>query len=180
MTKSIILFAFLAIQIITFAQQNAADSLTDSNLNSSSIQINLGLINKVRGQFEYNFNAKNSIVFSASKCYGAANPGNQFYIQYKFYFNESSTTKNFMYLKTGLGKSFSQNGKYALVGLGFGQKLKIGTKNKFYFQFSEGFKYCPILSGDVEAIPGSGLRGLFYIVGPGSFLEINTGFGINL
>jgi hypothetical protein len=172
---------FFLITFLVIKNTSAQDSITE-NLNSNfyyprSISINIGVFNKIRGKFEYRFNQKNSLALSVSRHYGAINPGAQSFLEYRRFYKENGSEEYFAYAKIGAGKSFTFNGTYALFGLGVGQQVNLGKSNSFFLQISEGLKVCPSIHGDVEAEPGTGFRGLFYVIGPGAFIDINLSFG---
>jgi hypothetical protein len=143
------------------------------------LEVNITPFTKIRLKFEYRLNENNALVLSGATHYGSINPGVQTYLEYRRYFKPKVDSELFVAGKLGAGQSFTFGGNYGLIGASFGQKIYLGQRQSFYFLFSEGFKVCPTLKGDIEAEPNSGFRGLFYAVGPGSFIDVNINFGFS-
>ncbi len=177
--KKFSLILFIYLPLLNFAQNERKVDQVE-NFSRFNFQINTGLYIKIRGQVEFNLNPKNSITLSLSKHYGPLNPGAQAYVQYKRFYPKSELFSNLFYGKIGYGKSFTYNGEFGIFGFGTGQKLNLGKKKIVFIQFTEGIKMCPIIRGDVESEVGSGFRGLFYLTGPGSVIDLNINFGIKL
>lgn len=174
---------FMAILVAFLIYNNASAKKTkigDDKITKRSpvsFDVNLGLLNKIRCKIEYRIKNNQAIQLSCSRHYGFVNPGAQTYLEYRQYTKKKERIENYVYGKAGYGKSFTFGGNYAIFGAGFGQKINLGKKQAFFIQFSEGLKFCPTISGDVEGEPGSGFRGLFYILGPGAVIELNISFG---
>lgn len=172
------LLIVIGMMSVASAQEVKKEVSDTANHNSFCLYINspLGMVNRIRGEFEYRFNQKNSALLSFSRYYGFT-PGIQSYLEYRRYFYKGITTTQFFYGRAGAGQTFVKGGTYALFGAGFGQQIGLGKSEAFTIQFSEGIKVCPVISGDVEADAGSGFRGLFYLTGPGAVLALNINLG---
>jgi hypothetical protein len=157
-------------------QQSAVNAPETTN-GPLSVDINLGLGTKLRSRIEYRFNRNNSVLFCHTQHYGQLYHGSQFYLAYNRFFNIAEKRENFFYLKAGYGRTYHNIGAYVLIGGGLGERMYLGKKKHFFFQYSAGIKISPVISGEVEINSGTGFRGLYYIVGPGAVPELNLGFG---
>ena len=140
------------------------------------IDFSTGLFNKFRFRVEYRINQNTSILGSFAAYYGL-NPGRQLFLEGRKYFNQKQKSELYVYGKVGHGISTTYNGQYGLIGLGFGQRIYPFKKQSFYLQFNQGVKYCQTISGNVDIEPGSGFSGLFYLIGPGSMIDLNISIG---
>ncbi len=175
--KIVTLIFVLLICDHVIAQKSPVDNQKESKRSPVSIDINTGLYSKLRLKMEYRLNNRDALQFSFSRHYGAVNPGTQIYLEYRYYQLKKKHIEKYFYGKAGYGKAFTLGGNYAIAGAGIGQKVNLSAKEAFFFQFSQGFKICPTISGDIEAGPSSGFRGLFYIIGPGAVIDLNISFG---
>lgn len=82
-------------------------------------------------------------------------------------------------MKIGMGDSFEVNGYYAFVGAGFGQIIYLDKNRRFSFVCIQGIKVCPIIEGEHDTA-GSGLNGLFFLIGPGAIIDLNFNLGFRL
>ena len=176
LTLTLTLILFSVLSLVSAQETTEIKSSSKNLINSLYINSPLGFINGIRIMAEHNIAPDHSIVLSLTKYYGVATPGIQSYLEYRKY-SITDKTANFKYAKIGMGQTTVYNGKYVLIGVGFGQQIRFGSSKQFSLQFKEGLKICPAISGDIEAQNSSGFRGLFYIAGPGAFVDLNINCG---
>lgn len=172
----LILIFFSVFNFVSAQESTETKNSSKSFINSVYINSPLGLFHGIRIMAEHNLSLDHSILLSLEQYYGVATPGIQTYLEYRKY-NITDKTANFKYAKIGIGQTTVYNGVYALLGAGFGQQIRFGSSKQFSLQFKEGLKLCPAISGNIEAQNSSVLRGLFYITGPGAFVDLNINFG---
>jgi len=171
--KTFLLFLFFT--TVIYAQEISSNAYNYQSKSPFSLDFSTGIFNKFRFRVEYRFRNNFSLSYSHANYY-AANPGQQYFLEGKRYFNHNPKSELFVYAKIGQGVSTSYNGRYGVFGVGFGQRVYPTKKQSFFFQFNQGIKMCPTFSGDIEA-PSGGFRGLFYLVGPGSIVDLNINIG---
>ena len=117
MKKIILLFVLLTSNLV-FSQEEK--TVEYGYHKPFSLEVNIGIYNKIRGKFEYRFSPKNALLIEGSRHYGAVNPGAQTYLEYRHFYREVKDAELFFGGKFGYGKSFSQGGTYGIFGFGFG------------------------------------------------------------
>jgi len=190
----IIVLLVLGMISVASAQEVKKDSIGVDARGPISFYINnpLGMVAKFRGKLECRFKRNHALLFCITNYYGAYTPGIQTYFEYRKYYGKVNKTESFFYGKSGVGRTkvpyeealdgygnYQTNvkvGKYALIGAGIGQSISLGKSQAFYLQFTEGLKCSPVFSGEVYE--GDGLKGLFYIAGPGAFIDLGINLGI--
>jgi hypothetical protein len=147
--------------------------------NGYTIYINqpIGLASKVRISIEKDVSSNYSLLLNYTNFYGLVG-GEQSYLELRRYYYEPKKNDFFVYSKMGAGNSFQTNTVYGIFGLGFGEKFYFDKYQRFSFVCIQGFKFCPNIIGDEDpdTAPG-GLRGLFYVIGPGSLIDLHFNFG---
>jgi hypothetical protein len=137
----------------------------------------LGMLTKQRVKIEFRGPTGNSWLIGLTVYYGI-NRGGQGYGEFRHYMITHGRQTSFWYTKAGGGISTTYNGIYLLAGGGIGQLWTFGKRKNLLFQLSEGLRACPPVYGDIEAERSSGFRGLFYLVGPGSVIDLNINIGV--
>lgn len=141
----------------------------------------LGLFTKERIKLVYRADDRNSVLLSLTQYWGLR-PGFQICTEYRNYQQNTPKTEFFYYCKGGWGNgneegmAGGQTGpfKYALAGGGVGLHFNLGASKTFFFDMAGGLK---------AAIPLSDHCGnfqFFYVSGPGSVVDINIHFGVQL
>ena len=64
------------------------------------------------------------------------------------------------------------------IWAGGGEKIYFDKGQRFSLVCIQGLKFCPNIIGDEDPDTASGgLRGLFYVIGPGSLIDLHFNFG---
>ncbi len=145
----------------------------DRNVYSLYINQPSGFLSKIRIKFENRFTTDNSILFTYTNYYEMYT-GNQYYVEFRQY-KEKDSRENFNQIKLGIGESEKFSSVFVFLGGAVGQKFYISKSKKIALDITEGLKLPLIIKGNPDNA-GSGLGGLFYLVGPGSIIDINFNF----
>lgn len=152
----------------------------------------LTILSKGEIKAEYRLNLQNALLLSYTQYWGFF-PGNQGALEYRLYFPErrrDRVAENFIYGKAGMGFAdylYSNNyqqisilddsrnhyaapGTYVFAGAGIGRHYSIDW---FFIDFNAGLKFA-----EVTTPPGVYNEHLFYLTGPGSYIDINVLIGI--
>lgn len=182
--RFILIILLIAIVPSLFAQKRnysfddeQHDTLTSSNnhagfgfKNSVAINYPIGWFTKFRLQAERFVSSKSSVGLSFS-AYGSV-PGYQFNTEYRKYFSNQNRWAFAYGVKLGGGNVESPRNTYALIGTSFINRLKLGKKERTYFDFITGIRFAKFVKGRDTS------NGLIYAIGPVSFLELNINFGV--
>jgi hypothetical protein len=169
--RNIFLFLFLTICLCVRAQNK-----------DFTVYINqpIGLATKVRLSIEKDVSKNYSLLLNYTNFYGLV-PGGQSYLELRRNYREPNKSDFFVYSKMGAGNSFQTNTLYGIFGIGLGEKFYFDKGQRFSFVCIQGCKFCPNVIGDEDPDTASGgLRGLFFLTGPGSIIDLHFNFGYRL
>jgi hypothetical protein len=152
----------------------------------------LGLFSKADIKVEYRLNLQNALLLSYTQYWGFF-PGYQGALEYRMYFTDRSrrsSSENFIYGKAGLGfadyasdngypkisifgdgrTNYNAPGTYVFGGGGVGRHFNFDW---FFLDLNAGLKFA-----ELTTPPAVYNEHLFYLTGPGSYVDINFHFGI--
>ena len=153
----------------------------------------LGLLSKGGAKVEYRLNLQNSLSLSYNQYWGYF-PGSQGDLEYRMDFTDRSrmsSSENFIYAKAGLGyagytassngssqvsilsdgaNNYSAPGTYLFGGGGIGRHFNFDW---FFIDINAGLKFAQLTNP-----PSVYNEHLFYLTGPGSFVDLNLHFGV--
>lgn len=152
----------------------------------------LGLLSKGGVKVEYRLNLQNALLLSYDQYWGIF-PGYQGDFEYRMYFTDRSkmsSSENFIYAKAGLGYSgytannnvsqismlsdgqnnYDAPGTYVFGGGGVGRHFNFDW---FFIDINAGLKFSQVTNP-----PAVFNEHLFYLSGPGSFVDLNLHFGV--
>jgi hypothetical protein len=81
-----------------------------------------------------------------------------------------------VYTQFKVGTGGKGNKRYDFVGIGRGSRIYLDKKNHFIFETMWGFKV-PFTYGNTSYFQSQGLKGLFFVIGPGSIIDLNFNLG---
>jgi hypothetical protein len=174
------LFVFLWVQTSNLKAQDLTKNARIANPLTFYVGNPIGYVTKFRIKGEVGLSSNYSLLGCYTRFYGIVS-GEHYYLELRKY---TDAAQSFKYLKVGGGQSFPESsyrtgGQYILVGAGVGQTIQLNKR--FFIQFSEGIKACVPVPLDAELdTAGNGLRGLFYLTGPGAFIDLNINFGYRI
>lgn len=167
------------LSFILFANAIFAQGTSPTKLDEPGFAIYLnspiGLISKMRIKAEVRFDNNLSILGSYSS-YHNIWAGNQSYLEMRRYKIKPLSKQTYQFARIGSGQTIG--GNYFLAAFGWGTQRLIGKEKRFFIDYSRGFKICPKIYGeDLEKGIGNGLKGAFYIFGPGAIYDLNLNIG---
>ncbi len=170
---------FFSVFLLIGVQQLIAKSRDSTFKNQYTLYINqpIGFASKARLTLENRFTLKSALLVNYTIFYGMY-PGQHGYLEYRRYFSLSEGMEIAPYLKVGGGHSFQTSGSYGFGGIGVGEKFYLDRNKRFSIYCKQGLKL-PLslnINQDLENSSG-GLDGLFYISGPGAFIDIQFNLG---
>lgn len=134
-----------------------------------------GLSTKLRFSLEKSVSEHYSLLLYYTNFYGLV-PGVQSYLELRRY--NPNKKDFFVYTKVGAGNSFKTNTVYGIFGIGVGEKIYFDKKQRFSIVCIQGVKACPNVIGDENPDTATGgLGGLFFLIGPGSIIDLNFNLG---
>jgi hypothetical protein len=169
----------IALFLICCSTNLKAASADSTFKNQYTLYINqpIGFATKVRLTLENRFTKNSALLVNYTVFYGMY-PGQHGYLEYRRYFSLSEGMEIAPYLKVGGGHSFQTAGSYGFGGIGVGEKFYLDRNKRFSIYCKQGLKL-PLslkINQDLENSSG-GLDGLFYISGPGAFIDIQFNLG---
>ncbi len=156
----------------------------------------LGLGSKMGGGLE--IRSRRTSYVATYTNYVGGYTGKQYAFEYDFFIPSTSKKETFVYLKGVIGDATFDNKKLSLFGqtdeimvgprtysgggIGFGKRYH---KKVFFFDWRLGLKYCVLDdpaagSDDVISKASKDMFRLFYVTGPGAFIDCHFGFGLQL
>jgi hypothetical protein len=169
--RNIFVFLFLAVYLGVSAQNNNY---------TAYINQPIGLASKVRLSIEKDINKNYSLLLNYTNFYGLVG-GEQSYLELRRNYRKPNKSDFFVYSKMGAGNSFQTNTVYGIFGIGVGEKIYFDKGQRFSLVCVQGIKVCPNIIGNEDPDTASGgLRGLFYVIGPGSLIDLHFNFGFRL
>jgi len=169
---------------------NTPDTTTSSSKLGYTLYVNqpIGIVygGKIRVRVEKRYSENKSVLLSFTSYFTDENyflpwRGNQLSIESRKYRTPYGWPPNkfetFYTFKGGIGNinnNYYDENKtlYLFIGLATGQKFYLGESNKFSLDITEGMKL-PVLFPNRNPR----FRELFYLIGPGSFIDLNFNFG---
>ncbi|MBC7553600.1 MAG: hypothetical protein H7257_06435 [Taibaiella sp.] len=189
--------SFIALLLISFCYNASAQDITGRRHYRFAAHVTspLGLASKIGGELESrtgNF----SNLFMYTKYYGAF-AGKQYGYEMQKHFNSKSPHQFYIYLKLAAGEATFDNKKLSMIGhtqdivvgpMGYaGAALGVGRRYNYgvlFFRWNLGLKYYAIADApskdDIYATAQHNMFRLFYFTGPGSIVEANLHFGLQL
>ncbi len=152
----------------------------------------ISILSKGGIKFEYRINMENALLLSYTQYWGFF-PGYQGALEYRKYFPDRlrrRISENFIYGKTGIGfadylynnnyqqisiagdgkNSYAAPGTYVFAGAGVGRHYSFDW---FFIDVNMGLKF-----SEVTSPPSVYNEHLFYLTGPGSYIDLNIHLGV--
>ena len=152
----------------------------------------IGVLSKAGVQGEYRVNLQNALLLSYTQYWGFF-PGSQGAFQYRMYFTDrrkESNSENFIYAKVGVGyagyisrvdykqmsifgdgrNTDAAPGTYLFGGGGVGRHINFDW---FFIEINTGLKFAQVINP-----PTVYNEHLFFLSGPGSYVDLNFHFGV--